>query len=43
MRTRMWVALSILLILLTPLTAPVAAEWEEDSWLTNIIGPERLE
>ena len=43
MRTRMLVALSILLILLTPLTAPVAAEWEEDSWLTHIIGPERLE
>ncbi len=36
------VAVALLALLLMPLTAPVAAEWEEDSWLSNIIGPERL-
>ncbi|MBT4060155.1 MAG: hypothetical protein HOE69_07620 [Euryarchaeota archaeon] len=36
------VALALFFLLLTPLISPVAAEWEEDSWLVNIIGPERL-
>ncbi|MDP6379449.1 MAG: hypothetical protein QF885_07350 [Candidatus Thalassarchaeaceae archaeon] len=36
------VAVALLALLLMPLTAPAAAEWEEDSWLSNIIGPERL-
>ena len=36
-------ALMLSLILLSPLISPVAGEWEEDSWLSNIIGPERLE
>nr|AIF08147.1 hypothetical protein [uncultured marine group II/III euryarchaeote KM3_27_D02] len=36
------VSLGLIALLLTPLVAPVAAEWEEDSWLVNIIGPERL-
>ena len=31
-------------IILLPMTAPaVVAEWEDDNWLRNIIGPERLE
>ena len=30
-------------MILVPLTAPtVIAEWEDDNWLKNIIGPERL-
>ena len=42
MNHRRVVAVALLSLLLMPLTSPVAAEWEEDSWLTNIIGPERL-
>ena len=42
MFARRVVALSLLLLLIMPLTSPVVAEWEEDSWLSNIIGPERL-
>ena len=30
-------------MLLPFLASPVAGEWGEDSWLVNIIGPERLE
>ena len=33
----------VLLMLLPFLAPPVAGEWGEDSWLVNIIGPERLE
>ena len=36
------VSLGLIALLVTPLVAPVAAQWEEDSWLVNIIGPERL-
>lgn len=43
MLTRRVVALTLFGLLLLPLCAPVAAEWDEDSWLTVIIGPERLE
>lgn len=43
MLTRRVVALTLFGLLLLPLCAPVAAEWEEDTWLTIIIGPERLE
>ena len=43
MLTRRVVALTLFGLLILPLCAPVAAEWEEDSWLTVIIGPERLE
>lgn len=41
--TKIWVASIFTLLLFTPLISPVTAEWEEDSWLVNIIGPERLE
>jgi len=43
MLTRRVVALTLLGLLILPLCAPVTAEWEEDTWLTIIIGPERLE
>ena len=43
MLTRRVVALTLFGLLFLPLCAPVAAEWEEDYWLTVIIGPERLE
>jgi len=33
----------VLLIVLPFLASPVVGEWSEDTWLTNIIGPERLE
>jgi hypothetical protein len=34
----------LLIIFLTPLLAPtVVAEWDDDNWLWNLIGPERLE
>ena len=33
----------VLLIVLPFLASPVVGEWGEDSWLVNIIGPERLE
>ncbi len=36
------ISLLFIFLLFTPLMSPVAAEWEEDSWLINIIGPERL-
>lgn len=37
------VGLAMCCMILTPLTAPtVIAEWEDDNWLKNIIGPERL-
>jgi hypothetical protein len=36
------VSFGLIALLVTPLVAPVAAQWEEDSWLVNIIGPERL-
>ena len=43
MHRRSW-ALSLGLILLSPIVAPsVVGEWGTDTWLTNIIGPERLE
>ena len=43
MHSRCW-ALSLGLILLSPIIAPSAVgEWGTDTWLTNIIGPERLE
>tara|TARA_Y100000748_G_scaffold259541_1_gene226903 strand:+ start:3327 stop:4439 length:1113 start_codon:yes stop_codon:yes gene_type:complete len=43
MRRRCW-AISLGLILLSPIVAPSAVgEWGTDTWLTNIIGPERLE
>jgi hypothetical protein len=42
MRTRRVVAAVLLLLLLTPLTAPAAGEWEEDIFLYEVIGPERL-
>tara|TARA_B100000927_G_scaffold165111_1_gene132970 strand:- start:650 stop:1753 length:1104 start_codon:yes stop_codon:yes gene_type:complete len=43
MHSRCW-ALSLGLILLTPIIAPSAVgEWGTDTWLKNIIGPERLE
>lgn len=42
MLTRRIVALTLFGLLILPLCAPVAAEWEEDTWLTTIIGPERL-
>ena len=43
MERRRW-ALSLALILLSPIIAPSAVgEWGTDTWLTNIIGPERLE
>lgn len=36
--------LILLLIFVTPLIAPAAAaEWDDDNWLWNLIGPERLE
>jgi hypothetical protein len=34
----------LLIIFLTPLLAPtVVADWDDDNWLWNLIGPERLE
>ena len=42
MRARRVVAVALFLLLLTPLTAPVAGEWEEDIFLSEVIGPERL-
>nr|AIF13815.1 hypothetical protein [uncultured marine group II/III euryarchaeote KM3_64_C08] len=42
MRTRRVVAVALFLLLLTPLTAPAAGEWEEDIFLSEVIGPERL-
>ena len=43
MHSRCW-ALSLGLILLSPIVAPSAVgEWGTDTWLTNVIGPERLE
>ena len=34
----------LLIIFLTPLLAPtVVAEWDDDNWLWNLIGPESLE
>jgi len=36
--------LILLLIFVTPLISPaVAADWDDDNWLWNLIGPERLE
>ena len=36
--------LILLLIFITPLLSPaVAAEWDDDNWLWNLIGPERLD
>lgn len=41
---RRMVSLALTALLLLPTTAsPVAADWDEDNWLWNIIGPERLE
>lgn len=43
MRNRGMEGLLMVTLLTIATTAPtVAAEWEEDSWLSNIIGPERL-
>ena len=43
MDNRRVVGLVLLAIFATPLFAPVTqAEWDEDNWLWNIIGPERL-
>jgi len=43
MRNRGIVGLLMVALLTTATTAPtVVAEWEDDSWLSNIIGPERL-
>ena len=43
MSRRGW-ALPLVVILLSPIIAPSAiGEWGTDTWLTNIIGPERLE
>ena len=42
MRARRVIAIALFLLLLTPLTAPVAGEWEEDVFLSEVIGPERL-
>ena len=43
MRNRGIEGLLMVALLTTATTAPtVAAEWEDDSWLSNIIGPERL-
>ncbi len=37
------IGLSLVVILILPMLAPpVAGEWEIDSWLSNVIGPERL-
>ena len=34
----------LLLIFVTPLLTPtVIADWDDDNWLWNLIGPERLE
>ena len=44
MHTRRVLGLLICSIILLPITAPtVVAEWDDDNWLRNIIGPERLE
>ncbi len=41
--TRKPVGLSLIAIVMLPMLAPpVAGEWETDSWLSNVIGPERL-
>ncbi|MBO58342.1 MAG: hypothetical protein CMA77_05040 [Euryarchaeota archaeon] len=42
MMARRVVAVALLSLLIFPLATPVSAEWEEDAWLSNIIGPERL-
>ena len=43
MLSRRLVCLLLACLLLVPTTAtPVLAEWDEDNWLWNIIGPERL-
>ena len=44
MDIRSFRATLMLAVLLTSITAPtVAGEWSDDTWLENIIGPERLE
>ena len=43
MLTRRFVCLALTALLLVPMIAtPALAEWDEDNWLWNIIGPERL-
>ena len=43
MRNRSMAGLFMVALLATATTAPpVSAEWEDDNWLSNIIGPERL-
>lgn len=44
MSHRRVVGLFLLAVLIVPLISPAAVgEWDDDNWLTNIIGPERLE
>ena len=44
MRRRATVALVMAVIIIFPVSAPSAVgEWEDDGWLKNLIGPERLE
>mgnify|MGYP001173504814 FL=1 len=44
MQGRGIVASSLIFLMIFPfLASPVAAEWSEDTWLRNVIGPERLE
>ncbi len=39
-----WFALAMTTLVAVPLLAPpVIGEWETDTWLSNVIGPERLE
>ncbi len=43
MHTRRVISLTLVALLLVPATAsPALAEWDDDNWLWNIIGPERL-
>jgi len=44
MSPRRVVGLLLLTVILLPIITPnVVADWDDDNWLTNIIGPERLE
>ena len=44
MRVSKAISLALVTLLIIPLIAPAAAgEWTDDGWLTNLIGPERME
>ncbi len=44
MRSRITLSLVLASVLLIPILSPtVAGEWGDDGWLTNLIGPERME